>query len=154
MFNTTYKSDINPQVLENYLTYINQVNNHYKSFINSYTTSMATEDVMDAIGSPLSCFFNEYLARKLNKTCNCLGVCSLFVLEHQCLHRSQLLNSLPFFYPMCVSGSRSKSESSKIVSCKNVGSLLSRCDRYAMRAHALCSQEVASVNHNWHCCCI
>jgi glycine/serine hydroxymethyltransferase len=67
MFNTTYKSDINPQVLENFFIYINQVNNHYKSFVNGYATAIPTQDVMDAIGSPLSCFFNEYLARKFNK---------------------------------------------------------------------------------------
>jgi glycine hydroxymethyltransferase len=74
MWTSSYKSDINYKKLDGFFVYINQIVNLYKSFINSYTTSLVQDDVMEAASSPLSCFFNEYLARKFNQNHSAVSI--------------------------------------------------------------------------------
>lgn len=66
MLTSSYQSDIKSLHLNEIFNYINKTIEYYQNFVNCYSTSIAYDDVMKIIDSPLSCFFNEYLARKFN----------------------------------------------------------------------------------------
>jgi glycine hydroxymethyltransferase len=70
MDTSNYQSDIIINIINKVFNYIDNLNIYYDKFINSYTTSLIHEDVLEMMGSPLSCFFNEYLARKFNAKYN------------------------------------------------------------------------------------